>query len=287
MKKKEEFLSKKKSRYSIRKFTVGTASILVGATLIYGSGQAQAAESEGTVTEHPTTESTNKESEDTVTEQSTTGRVDDYKDINQSLSETEKKLKQTSSDQEKAQVLAEFLSKNTDASFEEATDKANSLNIDFNDVNSNALLNALINEQSHKDDFETNYATTNDINSARMMQPSTRFVVNTFAALGGGTNVNDLITVSNQSIEEGGNIDGTISAHDGEPIIYHTDIHLDNAIKSGDTMTVDYDPHTLPSDLTNDYSVPDMLDFSGNTVATGEYDDTNKQASYVHIYGLR
>lgn len=37
-----------------------------------------------------------------------------------------------------------------------------------------------------------------------MMQPSTRFAVNTFAALGGGTNVNDLITVSNQSIEEGG-----------------------------------------------------------------------------------
>lgn len=120
MKKKEEFLSKKKSRYSIRKFTVGTASILVGATLIYGSGEAQAAESEGT-----------------VTEQSTTERVDDYKDINQSLSETEKKLKQTSSDQEKTQVLAEFLSKDTDASFEEATDKANSLNIDFNDVNSN------------------------------------------------------------------------------------------------------------------------------------------------------
>ncbi|MEB7367671.1 YSIRK-type signal peptide-containing protein, partial [Staphylococcus borealis] len=72
MKKKEEFLSKKKSRYSIRKFTVGTASILVGATLIYGSGQAQAAESEGTVTEQPTTESTNKESEGTVTEQPTT-----------------------------------------------------------------------------------------------------------------------------------------------------------------------------------------------------------------------
>ncbi|MEB7367662.1 SdrD B-like domain-containing protein, partial [Staphylococcus borealis] len=238
-------------------------------------------ESEGTVTEQPTAEGTNKESEGTVTEQSTTERVDDYKDINQSLSETEKKLKQTSNDQEKAQVLAEFLSKNTDASFEEATDKANSLNIDFNDVNSNTLLNALINEQSHKDDFETNYATTNDINNARMMQPSTRFKVNTFAALGGGTNVNDLITVFNQSIEEGVNIDGTISAHDGEPIIYHTDVHLDDAIKSGDKMTVDYDPHTIPSDLTNDYSVPDMLDSSGNTVATGEYDDTNKQATYT------
>ncbi|PTK52397.1 hypothetical protein BUZ33_13160, partial [Staphylococcus haemolyticus] len=54
-------------------------------------------ESEGTVTEQPTTESTNKESEGTGIEQPTTERVEDYKDIDQSLSETEKKLKETSS----------------------------------------------------------------------------------------------------------------------------------------------------------------------------------------------
>ncbi|PNY85416.1 YSIRK-type signal peptide-containing protein, partial [Staphylococcus haemolyticus] len=43
--KKVDFLSNKLNKYSIRKFTVGTASILVGATLIFGADhEAQAAE---------------------------------------------------------------------------------------------------------------------------------------------------------------------------------------------------------------------------------------------------
>ncbi|WP_145339492.1 YSIRK-type signal peptide-containing protein, partial [Staphylococcus epidermidis] len=44
--KKVDFLSNKLNKYSIRKFTVGTASILVGATLIFGhsNDEAKAAE---------------------------------------------------------------------------------------------------------------------------------------------------------------------------------------------------------------------------------------------------
>ncbi|PNZ83633.1 hypothetical protein CD127_03895, partial [Staphylococcus petrasii] len=43
--KKVDFLSNKLNKYSIRKFTAGTASILVGATLIFGADyEAQAAE---------------------------------------------------------------------------------------------------------------------------------------------------------------------------------------------------------------------------------------------------
>ncbi|EEK11562.1 YSIRK-type signal peptide-containing protein, partial [Staphylococcus hominis] len=57
--KKVDFLSNKLNKYSIRKFTVGTASILVGATLIFGSGQeeAKAAESDQTVTNQDNTSS--------------------------------------------------------------------------------------------------------------------------------------------------------------------------------------------------------------------------------------
>nr|WP_115354520.1 YSIRK-type signal peptide-containing protein [Staphylococcus hominis] len=36
IKKKLDFISNRLNKYSIRKFTVGTASILVGATLIFG-----------------------------------------------------------------------------------------------------------------------------------------------------------------------------------------------------------------------------------------------------------
>ena len=44
--KRLDFLPNKQNKYSIRKFTVGTASILVGAALIFGSAndEAKAAE---------------------------------------------------------------------------------------------------------------------------------------------------------------------------------------------------------------------------------------------------
>ena len=44
--KRVDFLSNKVNKYSIRKFTVGTASILVGATLMFGAAdnEAKAAE---------------------------------------------------------------------------------------------------------------------------------------------------------------------------------------------------------------------------------------------------
>lgn len=45
MKSKQGFLPNKMNKYSIRKFTVGTASLLIGATLVFGMGsEAQAAE---------------------------------------------------------------------------------------------------------------------------------------------------------------------------------------------------------------------------------------------------
>ena len=46
LKKRMDFLPNKLNKYSIRKFTVGTASILLGSTLIFGSSshEAKAAE---------------------------------------------------------------------------------------------------------------------------------------------------------------------------------------------------------------------------------------------------
>ncbi|UXR78163.1 Rib/alpha-like domain-containing protein [Staphylococcus sp. IVB6227] len=51
-----DFLPNKQNKYSIRKFTVGTASILVGATLVFGAyNDAQAEELDGTTTEAAST----------------------------------------------------------------------------------------------------------------------------------------------------------------------------------------------------------------------------------------
>ena len=105
--------------------------------------------------------------------------------------------------------------------------------------------------------------------------------MNKLAATSQGQNVNDLITVSNQYIEEGQNNDGIIRAQEGKPITYYSDIAVDDAVNSGDTMTIDYDPHTIPSDLTDQYFVPDIADSNGDIIATGTYDDATKRATYT------
>ncbi|WP_368863671.1 YSIRK-type signal peptide-containing protein, partial [Staphylococcus hominis] len=76
--KKVDFLSNKLNKYSIRKFTVGTASILVGATLVFGiDNEAQAAEnnqSESVETnnnESATAEESTSQTKEPATEEST------------------------------------------------------------------------------------------------------------------------------------------------------------------------------------------------------------------------
>ena len=56
-----DFLSNKVNKYSIRKFTVGTASILVGATLMFG-----AADNEAKAAEDNQLESASKEEQKVV-----------------------------------------------------------------------------------------------------------------------------------------------------------------------------------------------------------------------------
>ncbi|PNZ83532.1 Rib/alpha-like domain-containing protein, partial [Staphylococcus microti] len=72
--KRFDFLPNKQNKYSIRKFTVGTASILVGATLIFGAhNDAQAEELDKATTEEAAaTEEANADAESTATEEATT-----------------------------------------------------------------------------------------------------------------------------------------------------------------------------------------------------------------------
>ena len=69
-----DFLPNVQNKYSIRKFTVGAASILVGATLIFGAGQeeAKAAESDQTVTNQNNTSSPTDTTEQPSTEEKVT-----------------------------------------------------------------------------------------------------------------------------------------------------------------------------------------------------------------------
>ncbi|PNZ65732.1 hypothetical protein CD128_11310, partial [Staphylococcus croceilyticus] len=46
-------------------------------------------------------------------------------------------------------------------------------------------------------------------------------------------------------------------------------------------MTVNYDKRTLPSDLTTRYSLPNIVDDSGEVIANGSYDLDNRQLTYT------
>lgn len=46
-------------------------------------------------------------------------------------------------------------------------------------------------------------------------------------------------------------------------------------------MTVKYDPRTAPSDLTDDHIPVDIMDPSGEVIARGSFDDTNKTSTYT------
>ena len=51
-------------------------------------------------------------------------------------------------------------------------------------------------------------------------------------------------------------------------------------------MTVKYDPRTIPSDLTDDYTPVDIMDPSGEVIATGSFDNSNK-TTHLYFYRLR
>lgn len=79
MKKRMDFLPNKMNKYSIRRFTVGTASILVGATLVFGIGNNEAHASEKTNTEEST-----QSNEDTASQDSVKQKVT-FKQVNKQL----------------------------------------------------------------------------------------------------------------------------------------------------------------------------------------------------------
>ena len=77
--KKLDFLSNRLNKYSIRKFTVGTASILVGAALIFGVANEEANAAEDT---QKMEEMTSDELSDESTMKQTTNRDSSNKEKN-------------------------------------------------------------------------------------------------------------------------------------------------------------------------------------------------------------
>ena len=159
-KKKLDFLPNKLNKYSIRRFTVGTASILVGATLIFGvaNDQAEAAENNATQKQDDSSDASKVKGNVQTIEQSSANsnesdipeQVDVTKDTTEQAS-TEEKANATEpltdnqdestedeSIEAKKALLTEYITSNSDVSEEEA--KAEIQDIDLQDVDFRVLL---------------------------------------------------------------------------------------------------------------------------------------------------
>ena len=117
-----DFLPNVQNKYSIRKFTVGAASILVGATLIFGAGQeeAKAAESDQTVTNQDNTSSPTDTTDQPSTEEKATSE-----NITTDQPSTEEKAadESTQTDEPSAEEKAANESTQTDESSSEEKDQ--------------------------------------------------------------------------------------------------------------------------------------------------------------------
>ena len=116
-KKKLDFLPNKLNKYSIRRFTVGTASILVGATLIFGvaNDQAEAAENNTTQKQDDSSDASKVKGNVQTIEQSSANsnesdipeQVDVTKDTTEQASTEEKQIQLNKQQQKKRQKLKE------------------------------------------------------------------------------------------------------------------------------------------------------------------------------------
>lgn len=297
-KRKLDFLPNKMNKYSIRKFSVGTASILVGATLLFGATNDEAKADE-TSTENAiqsnTDTATNEASKSETNTDTTTNEVaksetntdtathsDKNNTNSQNVDSVANNIQNMSTIEEKKEALTNYIADSTSINKDDAEAQVESLGLNYNTIDENTLLGALALDYSNDKEAITTYATSPT--SVRNISTPTTFSnlsATTLAAEVPSNNVNNLITVNNQTLSEGLYEDGTIQAHDGETITYTTDFSIDNAVKSGDTMTVQYDKHTVPSDLTERANSVDIVDPSGEVIATGVFDNTNKTSTYT------
>ncbi|HEC2153716.1 TPA: YSIRK-type signal peptide-containing protein, partial [Staphylococcus delphini] len=136
-KKRVDFLPNRQNRYAIRRFSVGTASILVGATLIFGihSNDASAAVEDATSQEAETTNGNSNSTEEATTNESTTVEAPTSEEAsteekseeaptNEEVSTEEKSVEAPTSEEATTEEKSVEAPTNEEASIEEKSEEA-------------------------------------------------------------------------------------------------------------------------------------------------------------------
>ncbi|MEJ7311238.1 YSIRK-type signal peptide-containing protein, partial [Staphylococcus epidermidis] len=166
--KKLDFLPNKLNKYSIRKFTVGTASILVGATLIFGAGHnvAEATEEDGSTNQSSTEDKTTSES--TETNQSPTEDKTTSESTETNQSSTEDKTTSESTETNQSSTEDKTTSESTETNQSPTEDKTTSEGTETNQPSTE--------DKTTSESTKTNQSSTEDkttSESTTTEQPST------------------------------------------------------------------------------------------------------------------
>ncbi|HCX9304870.1 TPA: fibrinogen-binding adhesin SdrG C-terminal domain-containing protein, partial [Staphylococcus aureus] len=256
------------NKFSIRKYSVGTASILVGTTLIFGlSGH------EAKAAEHTNGELNQSKNETTApSENKTTEKVDSRQQNNIEQSTTSDQPKVNESDNTSVKETTEEPQNTTSTQ----PTKQN------NDATANKDNLAAQNISTQAKNVSTTPKTTN-------IKPRTlkRMAVNTVAAPQQGTNVNDKVHFSNIDIA----IDkGHVNKDTGKTEFWATssdvlklkaNYTIDDSVKEGDTFTFKYGQYFRPGSVRLPSQTQNLYNAQGNIIAKGIYDSNTNTTTYT------
>ncbi len=154
----------------------------------------------------------------------------------------------------------------------DATNPKEPVNVSKEELKNNPeKLKELVRNDNNTDRSTKPVATAPTSVAPKRLNAKMRFAVAQPAAVA-SNNVNDLITVTKQTIKVGDGKDNVAAAHDGKDIEYDTEFTIDNKVKKGDTITINYDKNEIPSDLTDKNDPIDITDPSGEVIAKGTFD---------------
>ena len=253
-----DFIPNRLNKYSIRKFTVGTASIIIGSLIFLGQeNEAQAEETTTSSTTHITDNGNiNKVTAEKATENTTSEEVPPVAEPAENTSNDNEINNETTTTET---PVTDKVEDNTESTNEEPVENTQT----DKEINK---------EESNTNDAVTNTATdTDDKESTEEAseQPS-------------GTLVNDKVNTTEFNFNSQ-DINPNNSGHTS----FNSKFQVDGEVKSGDYFTFKL-PQYLTADGDVDYSnlnnimnLPELKNANGDVIATGMYNTTNKTGTYT------
>ncbi|HGO4026291.1 TPA: SdrD B-like domain-containing protein, partial [Staphylococcus aureus] len=265
------------NKFSIRKYSVGTASILVGTTLIFGlSGH------EAKAAEHTNGELNQSKNETTApSENKTTEKVDSRQLKDNTQTATADQPKVTMSDSATVKETSSNMQSPQNATASQSTTQTS--NVTTNDKSSTTYSN----ETDKSNLTQAKNVSTTPKTTTIKPRTLNRMAVNTVAAPQQGTNVNDKVHFSNIDIAiDKGHVNSTTGktefwATSSDVLKLKANYKIDDSVKEGDTFTFKYGQYFRPGSVRLPSQTQNLYNAQGNIIAKGIYDSTTNTTTYT------